>query len=79
MYDIIIDDWMRASVILGISSSDLEACDREICIIVHTTDVRIKELFYYLFNVFFACGNFIAATISGDVYNYYFFNQRVQF
>ena len=42
------------------SSSDLEACDREICII-------IKELFYYLLiNGFFACGDFIATTISGD-------------
>ena len=34
-----------------------------------TTDVRIKKLSSYLFNVFFACGNFTAtiSIISDDV------------
>ena len=43
-------------------NDQFRSCDRKICIIFHTTDVRIKELFYYLFNVLFACGNFTATT-----------------
>ena len=62
-------------------NDQFRSCDRKICIIFHTTDVRIKELFYYFIQCIFACGNFTAAaiSISGDAYNYYFFNQRVQF
>ena len=71
MYSTINNDRMRASVILLMSSSDLKACYREICIIFHIIrrmSIRIKELFYYLFNVVFACGTFIAtiSIISGD-------------
>ena len=77
MYGTIINDRMRTSVILRMISSGLEACDRKICIIFHTTDVRIKELFYYLFNVLFACGNFTATTAV--LWRLLFFNQRVPF
>ena len=60
-------------------NDQFRSCDRKICIVFHTTDVRIKELFYYLFNVLFACGNFTATTISGGYYflsNEYIFKNK---